>query len=100
MFQHDAPTPCPVLRVAVDELPCRLSNHDAELSLGRRIEIVRGDAVVAELRALEAEPLTSAVRPNAPDFITRMRARWGDHRFNDSTQWIERQAFCRSGPDR
>ena len=66
-----------IIRVPVDELPAHLAQLETELSNGRMIEIVQGDLVIAEVRAREANPV---VRPHAPDFMARMRARLGRSR--------------------
>ena len=76
-----------ILRLAIEELPARLADLESEISNGRSIELLRGGEVIAEVRAVN-EKASSSVRPNAPDFMARMRARWSNRIFNDSTQWI------------
>jgi hypothetical protein len=71
-----------VVRIAVDDLGSHLATLETELSDGRSIELLRGDVVVAELRAKRDEP--SSVMParrDLPDFMGRMKAMWGDEVF-------------------
>jgi hypothetical protein len=73
-----------VLRINVDEMADHLATLEAELSGGRCIELVRGQTVVAELRAKAAPSLprsTPAASRELPDFLGRMKAIWGDKVF-------------------
>lgn len=65
-----------VTRVSVDELASHLATLEAELSDGRSIELVRGETVIAEVRAKEVEHTVAPVE--LPDFMGRLRANWGD----------------------
>jgi len=69
-----------VLRIDVDDLSNHLATLEAELSGGRCIELVRGDIVVAEVRAKNPLPISPATR-ELPDFLGRMKAIWGDKVF-------------------
>ena len=80
-----------VLRIPVEDLPAHLATLEAELEGGRRIELVRGNDVVADVRAREIELPMPGVRPGAPDFMARMKAMWGDRIFEDSTELIRRE---------
>ncbi len=77
-----------VLRIPVEELPDHLATLESELEGGRRIELVRGDAVVAEVRARTPELMVPATRPEMPDFMARLKRIYGDKVYEDSTQWI------------
>ena len=85
-----------VLRLPVEELPAHLAQLEAELSSGCTIELLRGDAVIAELRAKQPQDTVPQTRPLAPDFMARMKARWGDRIFNDSTQWVREDRDAQS----
>jgi hypothetical protein len=68
-----------VLRLSVEELGEHLATLEEELSGGRSIELIRGERVIAEVRAPKEEATTvAAVRPQMPDFKARLREIWGD----------------------
>jgi len=65
-----------VTRVSVEELTSHLATLEAELSDGRLIELVRGETVIAEVRAKDMNQ--ASVAAELPDFMGRLRANWGD----------------------
>ena len=71
-----------VVRLSVDDLSAHLATLEEELSGGKSIELVRGETVIAEVRA----PVQRAVSEDPetryiPDFMGRMKAIWGDKVF-------------------
>jgi len=76
-----------VLQVAVEDLVSHLATLEAELSLGRSIELLRGETVIAEMRAPKTEVagLGSVAERPLPDFMGRMKAIWGDTVFPEGT---------------
>jgi hypothetical protein len=89
----------PIVRISVDDLGEHLATLEAELSGGRPVALVRGETVIAEVRA--PEPV--ALRPNVeirrdlPDFMGRMRDLWGDTVFPEGTgtRWIREDRDAR-----
>lgn len=71
-----------VVRIPVEELPEHLATLEDELRGGRAIELVRGEHVVAEVRAKENVTLEGKKRP-VPDFMGRMKTIFGDQVFPD-----------------
>lgn len=85
-----------VVRIAVDDLVSHLGTLEAELGQGRSIELVRGERVIAEVRApQEAAPMVEAGsaagdgRP-LPDFMGRLKAIYGDKVYPAGTavKWV------------
>ncbi len=79
-----------VLRIPIEELPAHLATLEVELEGGRYIELVRDGNVIADVRA-PATCVSRRVLPASerPDFMARMKARWGDKPLNvDTTAWI------------
>ncbi len=68
-------------------MPGTLDKLEPELKQGHRIEIMRGDTLIAELRAPKVE-LAEGELPEMPDFMARMKQMWGDRTFGDSAKWI------------
>ena len=78
-----------VQRIQVDDLAQHLATLEQELSDSKTIELVRGDAVIAELRAPSKNVLTKSGRV-IPDFMGQMREVFGDQVFPLGTglKWI------------
>jgi hypothetical protein len=68
-----------VVQIAVEDLPSHLASLETELSECHSIELVRGETVIAEVRAPKrlAEPERPADRP-IPDFMARLRELYPD----------------------
>ena len=78
-----------VLRVQIEDLAAHLKAMEAELERGHRVELVRGDKVIAEMRAPELAAVLQEERPEMPDFMARMRKIFGDKPLNvDTTAWV------------
>jgi hypothetical protein len=79
-----------VLRVPVEELPGHLATLETELGQVPLIEVVRGERVIAEMRAPkqvseQALPIAGPV----PDFRAQMREVFGDRVLDvDTASWI------------
>ena len=80
-----------VQRIPIEDLPAHLATLEAELEDGRHIEVLRGGAVIADLRA-PARLATQGVLPASerPDFMARLKEMWGDRVFEDSTELIRK----------
>jgi hypothetical protein len=78
-----------VQRVPVEELAQHLATLEQELSDSGTIELVRGDTVIAELRA-KPKTITTDDGRVIPDFMAQMREVFGDYVFPDGTglKWI------------
>jgi len=84
-----------VQRIPVEELSAHLATLESELSDGRSIEIMRGDAVIAEIVAKKVIPTAQGERV-IPDFMGRMKARWGERILDsDGTQIIREDRDAR-----
>jgi len=79
-----------VQRVPIEELAQHLATLEQELSEGRSIELVRGETIVAEVRA-KAAPAAEEKAWVTPDFLGQMREVFGDYVFPDGTalKWID-----------
>jgi hypothetical protein len=79
-----------VTRVSVEDLASHLATLEKELGQVPLIEVVRGDTVIAEMRA--PKQVSAAVRPEVrpiPDFRAQMREVFGDRVLDvDTTSWI------------
>ncbi len=81
----------PVLRIAVENVSGLPAGLEAELAQGQRFELVRGNKVIAEVRAPEADPEAQQPRVTAAtfDWEAQRRQMWGDRVFDvDTTEWI------------
>src|ERR1700761_8005055 len=89
--REDVPSVGRIQRIAVEDMDKHLATLEAELSGGGAIELVRGERVVAEVRApkIVVEP-QERVQPPMPDFMARMREIWGDEVLPEgtTTRWI------------
>ena len=86
--------PKPVLRIRIDDLPGLPEDLETELAAGRRIELVRADKVVAEVR----EPGVQLPQVTAANFdwAAQLKEMWGDRVFDvDTTQWIREDRDAR-----
>jgi hypothetical protein len=87
------------LRISVEELARQLATIEAELNGGRAVELMRGETVVAEVRAPRADASKAALdRPHElPDFMGRMRALWGDKVLPEGTgaSWVREDRDAR-----
>jgi hypothetical protein len=79
-------------RIAVEELGSHLATLEAELSDGRAIELMRGEKLIAEVRApggAQAAVEAAPDRPAMPDFMAMLREIYGDKPLDvDTTEWI------------
>jgi hypothetical protein len=89
------------LRISVEELASQVETLEAELKVGRAIELVRGGTVVAEVRPtknapasrFEADPDGSAgqgpFHQRMPDYRAQMREVFGDEVLDvDTATWV------------
>ena len=65
------------IRVPVEELAAHRASLEAALADGRCVELVRGDTVIADIRARETKPESGKQDPEMPDFMARMKQMWG-----------------------
>jgi hypothetical protein len=90
-IREDALSVGRVQRIAIEDIDKHLATLEIELSGGRSIELVRGERVIAEVRAPERVVLD--LRPfseRMPDFKAQMREVFGDVTLDlDTTAWIE-----------
>jgi len=79
-----------VQRIAVEDMDKHLATLEAELSEGKSIELVRGEVVIAEVRAPKWVKLdTRSFAERMPDFESRLRRIYGDTVLDvDTTAWI------------
>ncbi|MBB5066796.1 hypothetical protein [Granulicella mallensis] len=89
--REDMPSMGRVQRIAVEDMDKHLATLEAELSGGGAIELVRGDAVIAEVRAPQSVSVdTRPFSARMPDFKAQMREVFGDVVLDvDTTSWIE-----------
>ena len=92
-----APAAGSVQRIPVEELAGHLATLESELSDGRSIEIMRGDAVIAEVKAKALPPSPPAgSKRYRPDFAAQLKEMWGDKVFDtDGTQIIREDRDAR-----
>jgi hypothetical protein len=80
-----------VTRVAVEDLVSHLATLETELGQVPLIEVVRGETVIAEMRAPKQMPaaVQLAVQP-VPDFMARLKKIYGDEVLpaGTTTKWI------------
>ena len=78
-----------VIRMQIEELPAHLATIETELQDARRIELLRGETVIAELtKPSHVEGKDALERSKRPDFAARLKEMWGDKIFEDSTPLI------------
>lgn len=86
-------------RIALDDLASHLETLEAELSGGRAVQLVRGETVIAEIRAPQPVAMRMAddTPRKLPDFMGQMRAIWGDEVFPEGTgaRWIREDRDAR-----
>jgi hypothetical protein len=80
-----------VTRVAVEDLASHLATLEKELGEVPLIEVVRGDTVIAEMRApRQVSAVVPAKARPMPDFMARLKAIYGDEVLpaGTTTKWI------------
>jgi len=80
-----------VVQIAVEDLVSHLATLEAELSQGRSIELLRGETVIAEMRA--PKQISAMLSPDDrpfPDIVARLKAIYGDEVLPEGTgtKWI------------
>ena len=80
----------PVVRIPLEQLSSQVTMLEAELASGHRVELVRGDHVIAQVLAvLPLAPPKPETGRAMPDFRARLVQMWGDTPLDvDTTTWV------------
>ena len=88
MATNTAAYEAPAIRIHVEDVSGLPSELEAELAEGRRVELVRGETVIAKLQVSSADATRRPFLERMPDFMARLKEQYGDQIFSDSTALI------------